>query len=245
MGSTFLTKVQKVGDIEKGLRKQSSLKKKAQDEDEDSLKSEILEYIQEVGRVDDNDLESVFGDNYDLEEISNAVDALVNEGQVGYEAIEESEGSGMGVYFASKKTKQATIPQERFFFRHKPERNFGQPKSDVERVMNHYQVSEEDAEKMIEATPIEELLPERGTGLKESSRIKRAQDEEDEVEEEKWYVANFSVSSGMPDFINAEWFDTFEQVISHLQSVAKDLESGEEYTIGKGTPGISDWAPPA
>jgi len=43
-------------------------------------------------------------------------------------------------------------------------RRFGVPRTDVERVMQHYGVSREEAERMIREQGVERLLPPRGTG---------------------------------------------------------------------------------
>lgn len=45
----------------------------------------------------------------------------------------------------------------------------GKPKTDIERVMNHYNVDEKAAKKMLSKKSVDELLPERGTGLKKST----------------------------------------------------------------------------
>ena len=42
----------------------------------------------------------------------------------------------------------------------------GVPRSDVDRVMNHYGVDRATAERMMAAHGAEELLPPRGTGLR-------------------------------------------------------------------------------
>jgi len=41
---------------------------------------------------------------------------------------------------------------------------YGFARNDVERVMQHYNVSQEEAEEMLNTYPIEQLLPPRGTG---------------------------------------------------------------------------------
>jgi len=41
----------------------------------------------------------------------------------------------------------------------------GIPRSDVERVAEHYGISLEEAEEWLKIHPVEELLPPRGTGL--------------------------------------------------------------------------------
>lgn len=85
------------------------MKKKAQDEFE-SLKSEILSFVraEESGEITDEDLNMMFGDEYDLEMVSDAVDSLVEEGALDYHAEEESMGPGYGVYtIASKRKKKA------------------------------------------------------------------------------------------------------------------------------------------
>ncbi|GAI92400.1 unnamed protein product, partial [marine sediment metagenome] len=43
-------------------------------------------------------------------------------------------------------------------------RGLGEPRTDVERVMAHYNVSHEDAKRWLKIYPGEKLLPERGTG---------------------------------------------------------------------------------
>ena len=44
-------------------------------------------------------------------------------------------------------------------------RGKGVPRTDVERVASHYNVSESEAKRWLNIHPIEELLPPRGTGL--------------------------------------------------------------------------------
>ena len=46
------------------------------------------------------------------------------------------------------------------------ERMFGTPRTDVERVMAHYNISREEAQEWLSVHPASELLPPRGTGLK-------------------------------------------------------------------------------
>ena len=46
------------------------------------------------------------------------------------------------------------------------QRRMGNPKSDVERVMSHYKVSEEKAKKMLAKKSASELLPQRGEKVK-------------------------------------------------------------------------------
>jgi len=43
-------------------------------------------------------------------------------------------------------------------------RGLGDPRTDVERVMAHHNVSREEAERWLSVYPVEKLLPERGTG---------------------------------------------------------------------------------
>lgn len=45
------------------------------------------------------------------------------------------------------------------------QRGLGIPKSDVERVARHYNISESEAEEWLTIHPVEMLLPETGTGL--------------------------------------------------------------------------------
>lgn len=45
------------------------------------------------------------------------------------------------------------------------ERGRGHPRTDVERVMSHYNIDRATAEYWLTIHPIDELLPERGTGL--------------------------------------------------------------------------------
>jgi hypothetical protein len=45
------------------------------------------------------------------------------------------------------------------------ERRYGIPRSDIERVANHYQVSLDEAESMLKIYSVEDLLPARGYGL--------------------------------------------------------------------------------
>ncbi len=49
-----------------------------------------------------------------------------------------------------------------------PGRRYGIPKTDVERIMSHYGVSEEEACRMIEEKGATALLPDRGTGLQQA-----------------------------------------------------------------------------
>jgi len=58
----------------------------------------------------------------------------------------------------------------------KTSRRYGVPKTDIERVMTHYKVDEEMAKKMIEEKGIKNLLPERGTKMKEIKWIKTEQE---------------------------------------------------------------------
>jgi NACalpha-BTF3-like transcription factor len=46
------------------------------------------------------------------------------------------------------------------------QRRMGQPKSDLERVMTHYKVSEEEAKKMLKEKSAKDLLPKRGERVK-------------------------------------------------------------------------------
>ncbi len=41
---------------------------------------------------------------------------------------------------------------------------FGQPKTDLERIMSHYKITKEEAQKMLDKKPLKEILPSRGTG---------------------------------------------------------------------------------
>ena len=58
----------------------------------------------------------------------------------------------------------------------------GKPKSNVERVMNHFDVSEEEAEKMLEEKSVDELLPNRGQAIREDLSDKKSQRKKESVE---------------------------------------------------------------
>jgi len=51
----------------------------------------------------------------------------------------------------------------------KSTRKQGQPKTDIERVMTHYDVDEKTAKKMLATKSVDELLPARGAGLNKST----------------------------------------------------------------------------
>lgn len=44
-------------------------------------------------------------------------------------------------------------------------RGLGTPRSDIQRVAAHYEISESEAERWLQIHPIEELVPARGVGL--------------------------------------------------------------------------------
>jgi len=48
------------------------------------------------------------------------------------------------------------------------QRRFGNPKTDIERLMTHYNITEKEAKKLLETKSIKKLLPIRGSDLKNS-----------------------------------------------------------------------------
>jgi len=63
-------------------------------------------------------------------------------------------------------------------------RGIGEPRTDVERVMAHHNVSREEAERWISVYPVEKLLPERGAGSAQGTAAK-TMDRELETKVEK------------------------------------------------------------
>lgn len=109
-----------------------------------------------------------------------------------------------------KMKNRAVVPQGRFFQGRRSE-----PRTDLERVMNHYDVSEDDAVKMLETTPVEELLPERGTGRSEFSK-KIAQEIK---EDSKKYVDSLSLNEIA--YIYSSGWDTIEEMRQDLVRMVK------------------------
>jgi hypothetical protein len=74
------------------------------------------------------------------------------------------------------------------WWRLKMERRYGIPLADVERVANHYGITLEEAEALLEQDPVEELLPERGYGLQ---NIGQGEEEEGNMSGLPLFLAGF------------------------------------------------------
>lgn len=66
---------------------------------------------------------------------------------------------------------------------------------------------------------------------------------DEEEEENKYYVHSFDVSMGGMEYLWGEWFDNQEAALSKLIEEAKAVTPGTEVSIGMGSV-VSEWAPP-
>jgi len=109
-----------------------------------------------------------------------------------------------------EKYKESSLDEE--------QRRKGFPRTDLERVMNHYNVSEEEAKKMLEEKSVDELLPPRGTGLKDkysSLFVKKSN-----FSESRWIFfknGNILISATLDDI----WKDKLEEMKDY--AISKDF----------------------
>jgi len=118
----------------------------------------------------------------------------------------------------------------------KSTRKQGQPKTDIERVMTHYDVDEKTAKKMLATKSVEELLPERGAGLSKSTVKAHTR------KTKTGKIANVSqyqnVKTKKTQNLSPEW----KRVNAILYKKAKHANSLEEFInkVSNGKPGTVD-----
>jgi len=120
-------------------------------------------------------------DKEDIDEITNKIwngiqnvpDDLVIEKHI-RDMIEDKDikenPAGIELYDATKKVKE-NLKQRQLKRGPGSSSKPGTPKTDVERLMTHYDISKEEANELLKKKPIKELLPERGQAIKESTKL--------------------------------------------------------------------------